>query len=218
MRVLVVDDHVEVLDLLRRALSAEGHQVETAASVAEARAQLVTPPDVIVLDVALPDGSGVDLCRELRHEGMRLPILLLTAQSDVPRRVAGLEAGADDFLAKPFAVAELRARVRALGRRGPLPRPTVIRAGEVELDLAGRRAVVEDRDVAITAREWSVLELLASRSGRVVARDAILEAIWGDVTDGASASLDVIVGRIRRKLGPDLIRTVRGMGYALGVD
>ena len=214
---LVVDDHAEVLDLLRRALGSEGHQVETATTVASARAALAVPPDVLVLDVGLPDGSGVELCRELRHRGMRLPILLLTAQSDVPRRVAGLEAGADDYLAKPFAVAELRARVRALGRRGPLPRPTVVQVGDdVELDLAGRQARLDGTEVAITAREWSVLELLASRSGRVVSRETILDSIWGDVSERASASLDVIVGRIRRKLRADVVRTVRGMGYALG--
>lgn len=219
MQILVVDDHHEVRDLLVRALGRDGHRVHASASLAEARATLAQlAPDVIVLDLGLPDGSGEDLCRELRRRERAVPILLLTAHGEVPRRVAGFEAGADDFLAKPFAVAELRARVRALGRRGPLHRPVVIRLGDVELDLAARRARRGARDVPITAREWAVLELLASRSGRVASRLAILDAVWGDDSDAASASLDVIVGRIRRKLAPSVVRTVRGEGYALGSD
>lgn len=217
MQILVVDDHHELRDLLVRALSRDGHRVHASGSLAEARATLAAlSPDVIVLDVGLPDGSGEDLCRELRRRERTEPILLLTAHGEVPRRVAGFEAGADDFLAKPFAVAELRARVRALGRRGPIQRPAVIRVGAVELDLAARRARRDDREVPITAREWAVLELLASCSGRVASRFAILDAVWGDDSDAASASLDVIVARIRRKLGPCVVRTVRGEGYALG--
>jgi DNA-binding response OmpR family regulator len=217
MQILVVDDHREVRDLLVRALGRDGHRVQASGTLAEARALLATwTPDVIVLDLGLPDGDGEELCRELRRSERGVPILMLTAHGEVSRRVAGLEAGADDFLAKPFAVAELRARVRALGRRGPLTRPAVVRIGEVELDLAARRARKEGREVPITAREWAVLELLASRAGRVVSRTAILEAVWGDDGDAASASLDVIVGRIRRKLGTFVVRTVRGEGYALG--
>jgi len=217
MQVLVVDDHHEVRDLLVRALGRDGHRVEACATLAEARARLAAwTPDVIVLDLALPDGSGHELCRELRRKERSAPILMLTAHGEVSQRVAGLEAGADDFLAKPFAVAELRARVRALGRRGPLTRPAVVRLGDVELDVAARRAVRDGRDVPITAREWAVLEMLASRAGRLASRAAILDAVWGDDSDAASASLDVIVGRIRRKLGASVVRTVRGEGYALG--
>ena len=218
MELLLVDDSPEVLDLVDRALTRDGHRVRVAASIAEARAQLASGhPDVMVLDVALPDGTGIDLCRALRSEGARFPILLLTAHGDVPRRVAGLDAGADDFLAKPFAVAELRARVRALGRRGPIERPLSVGLGEATLDLAARKATCGDREVPITAREWAVIELLVARRGRVVERAAILESIWGEVSDGSSSSLDVIINRIRRKLGPDSVRTVRGEGYAADV-
>jgi two-component system, OmpR family, response regulator len=216
MKLLVVDDSPEVLDLVGRALAKDGHEVTFAASIAEARAAVASePPDVVVLDLALPDGTGIELCRTLRDEGKRFPIILLTAHGEVPRRVAGLDAGADDFLAKPFAVAELRARVRALGRRGPIERPTSVSVGEATLDLAARKASRRGRDVPITAREWSVLELLVARRGRIVERSAILELVWDEVTDRSSSSLDVIITRIRRKLGSDAIRTVRGEGYTI---
>jgi DNA-binding response OmpR family regulator len=215
---LVVDDSLELLDLVQRALARDGHEVRLAASIAEAREQLaVALPDVMILDLALPDGTGVELCRALRREGARFPILLLTAHGEVPRRVEGLDAGADDFLAKPFAIAELRARVRALSRRGPIDRPSAVKLGGAELDLAARRAVRDDEDIPLTGREWAVLERLVARRGRVVPRGTILEIVWGEVSDSANASLDVIMGRIRRKLGPDALRTVRGEGYAADV-
>jgi two-component system, OmpR family, response regulator len=217
--VLVVDDSPELLDLVRRALERDGHGVRTAATVADARTELqLATPDVLVLDVELPDGSGVELCRALRGAGSRVPILVLTAHGEVPQRVAGLDAGADDFLAKPFAVAELRARVRALARRGPIERPSAVTVGDVQLDLGARRAIREGREIPITAREWAVIELLVARLGRIVSRMAILESVWGDASEGASASLDVIMARIRRKLGAEAVRTVRGEGYAIDGD
>ncbi len=214
MELLVVDDSLELLELLERALTRDGHEVRIATTVAEARARIDTAaPELMVLDVALPDGTGIDLCRELRDQGARWPILLLTAHGEVPKRVAGLDAGADDFLAKPFAIAELRARVRALGRRGPIERSVAIELGNARLELGTRRATIAGREVPITAREWEILELLITRAGRVVPRSTILELVWGDAGESASASLDVIMARIRRKLGSEAIRTVRGEGY-----
>lgn len=218
MDILVVDDAPELLDLLARALGRDGHEVRCAASVADAQAATAEwRPELFILDVELPDGTGVELCRALRRQGVRTPILILTAHGEVHERVAGLDAGADDFLAKPFAVAELRARVRALARRGPIERPTAITLGDVELDLGAHRAARAGAEIPITAREWAVLELLIARAGRIVARTSILEIVWGDASEGASASLDVIMARIRRKLGPDAVRTVRGEGYVVAL-
>jgi two-component system OmpR family response regulator len=217
MRVLLVDDNAELRDLVTRALSRDGHAVTTAATVAAAREALAdNPPEVVVLDLGLPDGSGMDLCRTLRAEGERVPILMLTAQGAVARRVEGLESGADDFLAKPFAVAELRARVRVLGRRGPAALPTTWRQGAVAIDFAARRAVVEGAEVPLTAREWALVEFLSTRGGRMARRGEILDAVWGTDSPQASASLDVLTARVRRKLGATTLRTVRGEGYALG--
>lgn len=217
MRVLAVDDHPEVLELVARALERDGHVVHTAIDLAEARAAISELRfDVVILDLALPDGSGIELCQELRRRSEHVPVLLLTAHGEVPQRVAGLDAGADDFVAKPFAVAELRARVRALGRRGPIDRSTFQQLGEVVLDLGGRHAMRGEHEIPLTAREWAVLDLLAARKGRVVSRADILESVWGEVTDAGSASLEVIIARIRRKLGSAAIRTLRGEGYGLG--
>jgi len=216
MYLLIVDDQPELRDLVSRALRRDDHVVVEAASLSAARAELgVREPDLIILDLALPDGSGIDLCHELRRAGSQVPILLLTAHGEVPQRVAGLDAGADDFLAKPFAVAELRARVRALGRRGPVQRSHIWKLGRVELDFGARRALVDNEQVPLTAREWSLLELLVARAGKVVSRSEILETVWGDNTEATSASLDVIIARVRRKLGGEVLRTVRAQGYVI---
>lgn len=215
MRVLVVDDEEDVRSVVARALAADGHAVATASDIETARELVASGTDLIVLDLRLPDGYGLDLCRGLRAEGLTVPILLLTAVSNVAVRVAGLDAGADDFLAKPFAVAELRARVRALGRRGALPRGLVYTRGDIVLDFAGRTAKRAGQQVAITAKEWAILELLAQRAGRVVSRLELLEGVWGDAGELAARSLEVLIGRLRRKLDTDLIRTLRGEGYSL---
>jgi two-component system, OmpR family, response regulator len=215
MRILVVDDDDVVQSAVARALRADGHVVITAGDLGGARENVASGVDMIVLDLRLPDGFGLELCRELRSDGATAPILLLTALTDVARRVEGLDAGADDFLAKPFAVAELRARVRALGRRGATPRGFNITLGDVVLDFAGRDARRAGKPVPLTAREWSIIELLARRSGRLVQHVDLLEGVWGEVNDTVADTLGVLVGRLRRKLGTDLIRTFHGEGYAL---
>ena len=218
MRVLVVDDEADLRSVVARALRSDGHVVSTAEDLASARERVAEGAELLVLDLRLPDGFGLTLCRELRAAGSTVPILLLTALSQVALRVEGLDAGADDFLAKPFAIAELRARVRALGRRGALPRGLTYVRDDLVLDFAGRTARRAEQDVAITAREWAILELLARRAGRVVARFDLLESVWGESSDAASSSLEVLVGRLRRKLGAELIRTLRGEGYALAEE
>lgn len=215
MRILVVDDDDVVQSAVARALRADGHVVLTAGDLDTARENVASGVDLIVLDLRLPDGFGLELCRELRGEGALAPILLLTALTGVAQRVEGLDAGADDFMAKPFAIAELRARVRALGRRGPTPRGFLVTLGDVVLDFAGRDARRAGKPVSLTAREWSILELLARRSGRLVQYFDLLEGVWGEVNDTVADTLSVLVGRLRRKLGNDLIRTFRGEGYAL---
>jgi two-component system, OmpR family, response regulator len=216
MRLVLVDDSEELLDLVERALIRDGHEVTTALTLEEARFELrEADPDVLILDLMLPDGMGVDLCRELRANGRTFPILMLTAHGEVQRRVEGLDSGADDFLAKPFAVAELRARVRALARRGPLTKSSSVRVCEVVVDLSARRAYRNDTEVPITNREWAIMEMLLSRRGRLVERNALLINLWDEVSEKSSASLDVIMGRIRRKLGEEFVRTVRGEGYTI---
>lgn len=218
MRVLVADDEAEVRSVVARALRADGHAVTTAEDLQAARRRVSEGIDLLVLDLRLADGFGLELCRELRAEGASIPILLLTALSQVALRVEGLDAGADDFLAKPFAVAELRARVRALGRRGALPRGLTYERDDVRLDFAGRHATRAGQPIAITSREWSILEVLIRRSGRVVSRSDLLESVWGEASETAASSLEVLVGRLRRKLGAELIRTLRGEGYALAEE
>lgn len=218
MRVLVVDDHRELRTLVTQALERDGHVVRTASTLTDARAALNDETDVLVLDLALPDGSGLTLCRQLRDEGVQTPILILTAHHRIEERVAGLDAGADDFLGKPFAIAELRARVRAIGRRRARPTTLVLQVGPVQLDFGRRLAMKQGADVAVTSREWCILETLASHSGRVVPRDELLEAVWGDSSEAAMSSLEVLVARIRRKLGDEVVKTVRGAGYGLGAS
>lgn len=216
MRILVVDDDDMVQGAVARALRAEGHAVVTAGDLQSARESVVSGVDLVVLDLRLPDGFGLELCRELRRDGSGAPILLLTALTDVVQRVEGLDAGADDFLAKPFAVAELRARVRALGRRGKAARGLNVTLGDVILDFGGRNAQRAGKPISLTAREWSILEVLARRSGRLVQHSDLLDDVWGEVNETVADTLAVLIGRLRRKLGREIIVTHRGEGYALG--
>lgn len=218
MRILLVDDEAALRSVVSRALVQDGHVVTTAASLAQARDALFDAPELIVLDLGLPDGSGLELCASLRGEASSTPILVLTARTDVSQRVAALDAGADDFLSKPFAVAELRARVRALARRGPMQRGLHFRQGDVHLDFGARKALRGAKSVAVTAREWAILETLARHDGRVVERAQLLESVWGEAAASSASSLEVLVARLRQKLGADVIRTLRGEGYALGVE
>jgi two-component system OmpR family response regulator len=221
MRVLVVDDHADTRKLLARSLERASCGVKMAASCGDAEATLGQGEfDVVVLDVMLPDGSGIDLCGRLRAARLQVPILLLTARGEVRDRVAGLDAGADDYLVKPFAVAELVARVKALARRGPVVRELALSIGPVVVDLESRRVRVDGRDVPLTGKELAIVEVLASRRGGVLTRDRLIESVWGDATESAAASLEVLVARIRRKLGSGAaaLRTLRGVGYALRWD
>lgn len=218
MRVLVVEDSAPTRDLLTRSLQDAGMQVVTASRLGTGLRQAVEAEfDCIVLDLMLPDGDGLELCRELRAAGIVTPILCLTARADVSDRVEGLDAGADDYLRKPFALAELQARIRALARRRGQAPQTRVEARSIRIDFTARRLTRGGREVPLTAREWAVLEILAARTGRVVSRNDLLEGAWSEVSAASSDSLDVILSRLRRKLGRASdgcsIRTVRGEGF-----
>ena len=223
MKILIVEDNAPTRELLERSLGEAGHSVVLAADLATALPLALEGAfDLAIVDVTLPDGSGLDLCRAVRAQRRYLPILFLTAHGEVEDRIAGLDAGGDDYLRKPFALAELRARIRALGRRGgPMP-PMRITSGSTSIDLGARRLAHNGREVMLTAREWAVLEVLAANAGQVVSRGDVIASAWPRPGAGASESLDVIVSRLRRKLGDDgdqgpRIRTVRGKGFAFEV-
>ena len=213
--ILVVDDDAPIRRMLVRALGAEGYEIEAAVDGGAALAAVErSVPDLVVLDVAMPGLDGLAVCRRLRAKGLAVPILLLTARDAVSDRVAGLDAGADDYLVKPFATEELLARARALLRRGREPE-SVLAFGDLTLDLATRTARRGERALSLSAREADLLELLLRHPRRVVAREQALAEIWqGEVR---SNIVDRYVSNLRRKLGdPPLIETVRGVGFVLG--
>jgi two-component system, OmpR family, response regulator MprA len=213
-RVLVVDDDPPLRRMLERTLAAEGFEVTVApdggaALVATER----SAPDVIVLDVAMPGLDGLAVCRRLRGKGLPTPILMLTARDAVPDRVAGLQAGADDYLVKPFAVQELIARIHALTRRN-MDTQALISYADLSLDLEARTATRGRITIELTGREVALLELLLRAPGRTITRERALEEIWGGAAE--ANVVDRYVTRLRRKLGsPPLIRTIRGAGFAL---
>jgi two-component system OmpR family response regulator len=206
--------------LLRRGLSEEGYAVDVAGDGPEAvwRATEFSY-DAVVLDVLLPGIDGFEVCRRLRDGGCWVPVVMLTARSDVADRVRGLDAGADDYLAKPFSFAELCARLRALIRRGAPERPAVLEAGDLRLDPAGRRAWRGETELDLSAREFALLDFLLRHAGRVVTRTMILEHVWDVAFDPTSNVVDQYVAYLRRKIdrpfGVTQLETVRGAGYRL---
>jgi two-component system, OmpR family, response regulator MprA len=219
MRILVVDDELAVRESLRRALALEGHDVELAADGREALARIArSAPDLVVLDVLMPELDGLEVSRRLRAAGDRTPILMLTARAEVEDRVAGLDAGADDYLGKPFALDELLARVRALLRRSPSS-DEPLRFADLALDPGARTVSRNGRPIELTRTEFALLELLIRNPRRVLTRSEILLAVWGYDFGPTSNSLEVYVGYLRRKTeadgAPRLVQTVRGVGYVL---
>ena len=222
MKILVVEDEPKMLRAIRRGLEREGYAVDAAADGEDALSYGTEYDyDAIVLDVMLPVHDGFEVCRELRARGRRAPILMLTARGDVDDRILGLDAGADDYLPKPFDFGELTARLRALIRRGPVERPTVLRADDLELDPAAHTVHAGDVALDLSAREFALLEFLLHHAGEAVTRTQLLEHVWDVNFDGVSNVVDVYVGYLRRKLATAgttvTIRTVRGVGYALEV-
>lgn len=220
-QVLLVDDDDGVRRAVERALVLHGFDVQSAGGGAEALRMLAArAPDVVVLDVSMPDVDGLEVCRRLRSAGDPTPVLMLTARVTVGERVAGLDAGADDYLVKPFALDELLARLRALLRRaGTADAHTVLRYGDLSLDTTTRRVARGEREIELTRTEFSLLELLLRHPRQVLTREVITADVWEYDFGPASNSLDVFVGYLRRKTEaggePRLIQTVRGIGYVL---
>ena len=221
MKILVVDDERAVRDSLRRALELQGYDVALAADGAEALAQLESngQVDAVLLDVLMPGLDGLEVCRRIRRSGKEIPVLMLTARDAVGDRVAGLDAGADDYVVKPFALEELLARVRALLRRASPTGDGVLRFADLELDTGTREVRRGGDKIELTRTEFNMLELFLLNPRQVLTRSIIFERVWGYDFGFASNSLDVYIGYLRRKTEaggkPRLIHTVRGVGYAL---
>ena len=220
MRVLVVEDEKKTAAFVRKALQAEGFAVDVCANGADALAAAKTTPfDGIVLDIMLPGRDGLSVLRQLREGGNKTPVLLLSARGAVNERVEGLNAGADDYLPKPFVIAELVARVRALGRRGSENKSTVLRVGELTLDTVSHRAQRGGKTFELTAREFRLLEFLMRSAGRICGRMSIIEKVWDYDFDPGTNLVDVYVKRLREKIDdgfePKLLQTVRGIGYVM---
>lgn len=221
MRLLIVEDDSALAGLLRDGFAKSQIEVTLAATFAEGFERASHGAfDVVLLDVLLPGGSGFDLCRRLRDEGIATPVLMLTAMDAVDDRVRGLESGADDYLPKPFAFPELLARVKALARRRPALTPAQYRVADLEVDLAARSVRRSGRPIALTAKEFTLLELFVRHPGRVLDRSTITAHVWDDNHDPFANLLEVLVRRLRAKIDdgfePKLITTLRGAGYRFG--
>ncbi len=223
MKILVVDDERAVRESLRRALELEGYQIELAADGQEALQRLEAngdaQPDAVILDVLMPTLDGLEVCRRLRRSGNRVPVLMLTARDEIDNRVAGLDAGADDYVTKPFALEELVARVRALLRRTTAGEDELLRFADLELNPGTREVRRAGDAIELTRTEFALLELFLTNPRQVLTRSIIFERVWGYDFGFASNSLDVYIGYLRRKTEAGgksrLIQTVRGVGYAL---
>jgi two-component system, OmpR family, response regulator len=221
MKILVVEDEQKMRRAIRRGLEHEGYAVDVAEDADGALSYATEYDyDAIVLDVMLPGADGFEICRDLRARERWAPILMLTARDAVDDRIRGLDAGADDYLPKPFDFGELTARLRALIRRGPVERPAVLDLADLSLDPAAHAVRVVDRELELSAREFALLEFLIRHAGEAVTRTQLLEHVWDVNYGGLSNVVDVYVGYLRKKLaGAQVrIRTVRGVGYALEED
>ena len=220
-RILVVEDEARIASFISRGLRLEGYQVEVAPNGETALEKAFnSPPNLVVLDVMLPDIDGLEVCRQLRVAGIDEPVLMLTAKDAIPDRVAGLDAGADDYLVKPFALDELLARIRALLRRAaPSPASVPLQFADLALDPVTRQVRRGERNIELTAKEYDVLELFMRHPRQVLTRDIIYDRIWGYDFGGESNIIEVYIRYLRAKLEegdePRLIHTVRGVGYAL---
>jgi two-component system response regulator QseB len=215
-RILIAEDEPRLASFLEKGLRSNGFVTSVAEDGMKASMMARDEEfDLLVLDLGLPGKDGTEVLRELRASGQRMPVIILTARDDVSDKVGGLEGGADDYVTKPFRFEELLARVRARLRDERTVERTVLRAGTVVLDLRTRRAATDGRTVDLTAREFTMLEVLIRHAGQVLSREQLLSHVWGYDYDPGSNVVDVYIGYLRRKLGSNSIETVRGMGYRL---
>jgi DNA-binding response OmpR family regulator len=215
-RILIAEDEPRLASFLEKGLRAQGFATTVVSDGTTASAIAHDEEfDLLVLDLGLPGKPGADVLRDMRLAGNRMPVLILTARDDLDTTVAGLEGGADDYVTKPFRFEELLARIRARLREQPTPEVTVLEAGGVTLDMRTRRASVEGKTIELSAREYTMLEVLMRHAGQVLSREQLLSHVWGYDHDPGSNVVDVYVGYLRKKLGPDVIETARGMGYRL---
>jgi two-component system copper resistance phosphate regulon response regulator CusR len=215
-RILIAEDEARIASFLEKGLRANGFSTEVAVEGEEAlRLARSGNFDLLILDLGLPGKDGFDVLRELRQEGLQLPVVILTARDSVGDTVAGLEGGADDYITKPFRFEELLARVRVRLRGERAAEPTVLKVGGAALDLRTRQGIVEGRAVDLSAREFALAELFFRHPGQVLSREQLLSHVWGYDFDPGSNIVDVYVGYLRRKLGKEWITSIRGMGYRL---
>jgi two-component system response regulator QseB len=215
-RILIAEDEPGMASFLEKGLSSRGYATKVVSDGDGAIAIASDEDfDLLVLDLGLPDTDGLSVLRQLRRRGERLPVLILTARDDLRDKVEGLDAGADDYVTKPFKLDELLARVRVQLREGRAAEPTVLEASGVTLDVRTRKAMVEGRAVDLTAREFTMLETFMTHAGQVLSREQLLAQVWGYDYDPGSNVVEVYIRYLRRKLGDELIETVRGMGYRL---
>jgi two-component system OmpR family response regulator len=223
VRVLLVEDEAKLAGLVARGLNEHGHVVDVVGTGSEALAAARQGGyDVVLLDVRLPDLDGFRVCRRLREDQVWVPVLMLTARTAVADRITGLDSGADDYLPKPFAFQELLARMRALARRGSVPRPIELEVGDLKLDPARRRVWRNDSEISLSTREFALLEALMRCPDRVLTRQQLLERAWGNDREVSSNVVDVCVRNLRAKIdlpfGVGSLQTVRGLGYRLGAE
>jgi two-component system, OmpR family, response regulator len=216
MRLLLIEDDPLIGGAVRDSLSADGHRVDWADRLASAEDHLaVADYDLVLLDLMLPDGSGIPFLRARRGEGLKTPVIILTARDQISDRIEGLNAGADDYLVKPFDLAELGARLHAVHRRASHQPDPVLSFGEIQIEPAARRVTRAGKPVTLTAREWALLDALSGAGGNVLSKTALEDRLYGFGTEIESNALEAHISRLRRKLGRDLIATERGIGYRM---
>jgi len=223
MRILIVEDEKKFLDILQRSLKSEGYTVDGVGTAADAVDYLKSYHyDMVILDLQLPDGTGNSLIRRLRESGHTMPVLVLTARSELESKVENFQAGADDYVVKPVAMAELSIRVQALLRRGPVLQENVLKARDLEINRLTRQVKRAGKRIELSPKEYSLLEYLFLHPGRVLSRSMIVEKIWDQSFEGLTNIVDVYIGHLRRKVdeghSQKLIRTVRGLGYMLDTE